>query len=139
MVCGDELGGFGGGFGRIVVAAGAVRDVGDGQQRAVVGGEACGGEGRCNNQPNSGGGLAGRLGGAICVVGRSNRWGVGRAMEVVPLTGMEISLRIKFMFVAVGVFTHVTESVTSYLYFVWLTLLTISNKLKSKGRIKDLV
>jgi hypothetical protein len=83
--------------------------------------------------------LAGRLGGAICVVNRSNWWGVGRAMEVVPLTGMEISLRIKFMFVAVGVFTHVTESVTSYLYFVWLTLLTISNKLKSKGRIKDLV
>jgi hypothetical protein len=37
VVCGDELEGFGGGFGHIVVAAGAVKDVSDGQQRAVLG------------------------------------------------------------------------------------------------------
>ena len=84
-----------------------------------MGGEACGGEGRCNNQPNSGRGLAGRLGGAMCVVGRSNRWGVGRAMEDFHWRRAEISLRIiKFMLLSVwslvvgASLTYVTESVT---------------------------
>ena len=49
--------------------------------------------GRCNNQPNSEGELAGRLGGAICVDNCLNRWDVGRAMEVIPLAGTEISSR----------------------------------------------
>ncbi len=47
---------------------------------------------RRDNPPNSGRGLTGRLGGAICLVGRSNRWGVGRAMELVPQAAAEISL-----------------------------------------------
>ena len=83
MVAGDDgLGGFGGGFGRVVVAAGPVRDVGDGQQRIVVGGEACGGEGDATISQILVGDWHAGWGGAICIVGRSNRWGVGQAMEV---------------------------------------------------------
>ena len=45
MACGDGLGGFNGGTGGVLVAAGVEGDVGDDGRMAVVGVEACGGKG----------------------------------------------------------------------------------------------